>query len=114
MTTTPEPPTTAALITVDSTPIQLLDLDGKRVTFKNDPLADDAWADLVGLQKTMTDVDPEDGKAVQGIAAELKRILGAFVVDGKPQWDKSKSLGFKSLALILDAYVKAVTDGIPT
>ena len=113
MTTTEEPPT-AALLTVNAEPIQLLDLDGHRVTFKNDPLADQAWADLVGLQKTMAGMDPADGEAVQTVVAELKRILGEFVVDGKPQWTKSKSLGFKSLALILEAYVKAVTDGIPT
>lgn len=111
---TTEPDPTAALITLDVAPIPLLNLEGKLVTFKNDPLADQAWADLVGLQTTLKDLDPANGSAVAEATAEMKRILGEFVVGGKTQWDKSKHLGLKNLTLVLNGYVKAVTDGIPT
>ena len=114
MTTKEPPPEVSALLSLDSEPIPLLNLDGELVTFKDDPLADAAWAELVGLQNSLKDADPTDADLVANLVADMKRILGAFIVDGKTDWDNSDKLGLKNLTKVLTAYVQEVSAGLPT
>lgn len=103
-----------AVISLDLSPIPLVQLeDGVVVFFTADPSGQSGWAELMGLQTHMGDLDPENADDVTRLAKDLKRILGEFITENKPAWTKAK-LGIITLARIMYAYVEKVNQGIPT
>lgn len=116
MTTNTEPPL-EALLTITGEPIPLLNLAGLLVTFNPDPIAEDGWGRLMGIQTRLNDrnANDDDHALLQTLTDDLRDVLGGFIVDGKDHWDASTHLlGFTALINVLTGYVQKVNDGIPT
>jgi hypothetical protein len=113
MSTPPEEQTPVVIGDFASIPFKVY---GHDYLFASDPTNEahgDAWVELMQLRDKLADAKPEDGEAVKALQADLKRMLGAFIVKGKTDWDKA-GFGFLTLAQVLYAYVQKVNDGIPT
>lgn len=86
---------------------------GTSITLKADPTSDEAWGRLIGMGADLGDIDKDNPEQVAGLVTRIKDVLGAFVVDGKDEW-QALDWGLIGFSQLLAGYVKEVTGGIPT